>query len=119
MRAVPEFESVWKEILRIARENRKIPTLDRNVINEIRNVTHNSIRVVSETKRRERTLKREQFKIAWEFLVEHGILGLEEAASLGLIGVRSIMFAILARLPYVEYSTRPLTLRLREDVIET
>jgi len=104
---IQSFEKVWQDILNIARSNKEIKTLVREKTNEIVNVFDVSITVKSKETRNKRILPKMDFQYAWNSLMSKKIIRLQDIDP-ELRGRKSIIFAFLARLPYVNYETKPL-----------
>ena len=111
-----DFESAWKSIGIYARAHDKIETLEMHVINDIGKATSREVIVASHAskKRRHRTLSKEDFRYAWEMLVARDSIGLDDIDP-ELRGRRAIILAFLQKVPDVEYSLKPLRLRLKKN----
>lgn len=103
-----EFEKVWQQILRCAREKGEISTLDRRILNRIVSFAENAVYVVSEKTKRQRCISKRDFQRCWNVLIENGRLSIPPVH----VWNERIIMAFLAHLPCVEFSLRPLTLYL-------
>ena len=108
---MPKFEQVWQQIREIASLSPVIHTLSQKVPNKIIHVDEDAIFVVSERTDREREVEKKMFQMFWEVLEQQGQM-VQEDVPYPLHG--RIIMAILARLPYVEYSLKPQTLYLMQ-----
>jgi len=111
---IQSFEKVWQDILNIARSRKEIKTLVREKINEIVDVFDVSITVKSKETRNKRILPKKDFQYAWDRLRLKKIIGLQDIDP-ELRGRKSIIFAFLANLPYVNYEIKPLKIQLKES----
>ena len=105
------FDEIWRELLSIVHSEEKIPTLVQKNVNLIWS-DNNKIIVQSVITGNPRYLTKDDFQLAWHKLVELGKLELNDIDP-ELRGRRSIIFAILERLPNVCYKEKPLTLFLK------
>lgn len=104
---IQSFERVWQDILNVARSRKEIKTLVQEKINAIVNVLDLSITVKSKETRNKRILPKKDFQYTWDRLRLKGIIGLQDIDP-ELRGRKSIIFAFLAILPYVNYKIEPL-----------
>jgi hypothetical protein len=102
-RFIMDFEHVWQQILEIARKRDEICTISQGVPNKILFVHKNAIVVSSERTGNPRYLTKANFIRCWTVLVENGQLSIPPVH----VGNERIILALLARLPNVEYSTKP------------
>ena len=109
------FEKVWQGILNIAKSCKEIKTLVRKKVNGIVSVSDVSITVRSKETGNNRILPEKDFQYAWGRLVQQKTIELQDIEP-ELRGRKSIIFAFLARLPYVDYETEPLLrIELQEE----
>ena len=108
------FNKVWRDILTIARSRTDIHTLAQKKLNLILPGNNSKIIVQSLATGNPRNLLKEDFQYAWKKLVEKGKIVLTDIEP-ELRGRKSIIFAFLGNLRYIEYKTKPLTLQLIEE----
>lgn len=104
---IQSFEKVWQDILSVARSRKEIKTLVLEKTNEIVSVFDASITVKSKETRNKRILPKKDFQYAWDRLMLKRMIGLQDIDP-ELRGRKSIIFAFLAGLPYVNYKIEPL-----------
>jgi len=106
-RMAQSFEKAWQDILNIARSREEIDTLVRRKVNDIVKVFEASITVRSKETGNNRILPKKDFQYAWNKLMQKRIIELQDIEP-ELRGRKSIIFAFLARLPYVNHEVKPL-----------
>jgi len=112
---VDMFESVWNDIVEVAKRRDSISTLSRGVKNRIVNVKDDMITLRSELTKKERSLMKEEFRRFWEILYGEGKLNfLKDIKDPKLVRVGSVIISFLARLPNVEHQLKPRVLYLMD-----
>jgi len=106
------FDDVWIDLLLVA-EATEIKTLVQKNVNLILDRKDSKITVQSVITKNPRNLAKEDFKFVWEKLGKSKKLRLKDIDP-ELRGRRSIIFALLAQLEYIDYTTNPLTIILKQ-----
>jgi len=105
-REVPpsDFSRVWADLGRIIGSGIGVRTLARGVVNRVNWLGDDGIQVI--TDRGSDTLPKSMFEDTWDTLVRRGILAADDMPSPARFRSTAIC-AILAQLPYVDYTTYP------------
>ncbi|MFH0956863.1 MAG: hypothetical protein V1813_03300 [Candidatus Aenigmatarchaeota archaeon] len=107
------FEAAWKTIVEIARKDRKVVTLSRNIRNNVMEASERAIKLQSELTRKERTILKDELRQFWEILRKKGRLNFtKDVEDPKLVRLGSVIVSLLARLPNVEHSLKPRVLYL-------
>ncbi len=111
-----EFEEVWRDLVGALQDIEYVETLGRGVKNRLLSVDSRAIVVASERTGRERPLPRELFRPYVDHLLRHDSLSyVTDLPQSVWIGVGAVISALLARLPYVSYQTRPIVLNMSQS----
>jgi len=109
-----DFEEVWQDIIDNLNVGEEVYTLTQRVRNRITDVGRDSITVMSERTKKERKLLKRDFKPFVDYLLNRGSLDfMHDLPESDWIGRGAIIIAILTKLDYVDYETRPRRLFLR------
>ena len=109
-----DFEEVWQDIIDNLNVGEEVYTLTQRVRNRVTYVGRDSITVMSERTGKERKLKKRDFKPFVEHLLNRRSLDFMQDLSESVWRHKgAIIIAILAKLDYVDYETRPRRLFLR------
>ena len=109
-----DFEEVWQDIIDNLNVGEEVYTLTQRVRNRITDVGRDSITVMSERTKKERKLLKRDFKPFVDYLLNRGSLDfMHDLPESDWRHKGAIIIAILAKLDYVDYETRPRRLFLR------
>lgn len=101
-------EHVWQDIVNLAKKKKSIATLSRGVKNRILKVQKDRIVLRSEMTKTERHVHKQDVHHFWNILSRKGKLHFpQDIADPAMVRIGSIMISFLARLPYIEHSTKP------------
>jgi hypothetical protein len=107
------FDSVWKDVTKMAGRKKSIPTLSRGIKNSILAVHKDKIVLRSELTKKKRTVMKEEFEHFWELLSRKKRLHFpHDIQDPAMVRAGSIIISFLARLPRVQHSIKPRVLYL-------
>ena len=111
------FFEVWEGMKKLCRERSHIRTLSRRIKNTIKTIDDERIVLVSELTKKKRTVLKRDIEEFWNILSARKKLDFrKDLRDPKLIRMGSIVIALFAALPYIDYTLKPRVLHLKSEV---